>query len=160
MKVINIHTRIINQPKKVISELLTTLATKDDLIWPKENWPAIRFKNGINLNTKGGHGPIKYTIEEYNLEKIIQFRFTKPKGFLGIHKFELKELNNSQTEIKHIIDINTNFRATLNWIFIIRPLHDALIEDAFDKLENNFSSNKKKAKWSFWVKFIRKIMKA
>lgn len=156
MKVLNIHKRILNQPKSKISELLATLSTENDRIWPKEKWPKMKFKNGIQVEAKGGHGPIRYSVEKYNLNEIIQFRFSKPYGFNGIHKFEIKELADNQTEIKHTIDMNTEGKATLMWIFAIRSLHNALIEDGFDKLENNFSDNPKSTEWNMWVRFIRK----
>lgn len=63
-----------------------------------------------------------------------------------------------KTEIKHTVDMNTVGKGTLIWILAIRSLHNSLIEDGFDKLENNFSQNKKSSKWNFWVKFIRKQM--
>ena len=52
--------------------------------------------------------------------------------------------------------MNTKGRATLIWILGIRSLHNALIEDGFDKIENNFLGNQKSTEWSFWVKFLRK----
>ncbi|SFZ92591.1 hypothetical protein SAMN05428642_102814 [Flaviramulus basaltis] len=116
----------------------------------------MKFKNEIKVGANGGHGPIRYSVEEYNPNKIIQFRFSKPKGFNGIHKFEIKELDKKKTEIKHTIDMNTAGKGTLIWAFAIRPLHNALIEDGFDKLENNFSVDKKSSTWNFWVKFLRK----
>ena len=156
MKVLNIHTRIINQPKSKVTELLKTLSTENDKIWPKEKWPEIKFKDGIQVGSKGGHGPIRYSVEKYNPSEIIQFRFSKPNGFNGIHKFEINELSNEKTEIKHTIDMNTEGKGTLIWTFAIRSLHNALIEDGFDKLENNFLENRKLTKWNRWVKFLRK----
>ncbi len=55
--------------------------------------------------------------------------------------------------------MNTEGKGTLIWIFAIRSLHNALIEDAFDKLENNFSNNIKFTKWNMCVRFIRKQIK-
>ena len=156
MKVLNIHKRIINQPKNKIVELINTLSTDNDKIWPKEKWPAMIFKDGIKIGAKGGHGPIRYSVEKYNPDEIIQFRFSKPIGFNGIHKFEVKELTEGKTEIKHTIDMNTVGKGTLSWILVINSLHNSLIEDGFDKLENNFSKNKKSTQWSFWVRFLRK----
>lgn len=156
MKVLNIHKRTINQPKNNVVELLKTLATENDKVWPKEKWPAMKFKEEIKVGAKGGHGPIRYTIEKYNPEQIIEFRFSKPTGFNGIHKFEINELSNNTTEIKHTIDMNTVGKGTFIWGLAIRFLHDALIEDGFDKLENNFSSAQKSTKWNFWVHFLRK----
>ena len=156
MKVLNIHKRTLNQPKSEITELLKTLSTENDKIWPKEKWPEMKFKDGIKVGAKGGHGPIRYTVEKYIPSKIIQFRFSKPNGFNGVHKFEINELTNEKTEIKHTIDMNTEGKRTLIWIFAIRSLHNALIEDGFDNIENNFSDKQKSTKWSIWVKFLRK----
>jgi hypothetical protein len=156
LKVLNIHKRTINQPKDKVTELLKTLSTENDRIWPKEKWPEMKFKEGIQIGAKGGHGPIRYTTEKYNPNEIIQFRFSKPNGFNGIHKFEIKELDKEKTEIKHTIDMNTEGKGTLIWTFAICSLHNALIEDGFDKLENNFSDNRKSTEWNIWVKFLRK----
>ena len=158
MKVLNIHKRIINEPKENVAELLSTLSTENDRIWPFEKWPPMKFKNGIEVGAKGGHGPIRYTVEKYEPKNLIQFRFSRPKGFSGIHKFEVNELSNTQTEFKHTIDMKTIGKGILIWYFSIRALHNALIEDAFDKLENNFLPGQKYTKWNLWVKLIRKVL--
>ena len=158
MNVINIHTRVVNQPIKKIAELFETLSTETDKIWPKEKWPEMKFKDGIKVGAKGGHGPIKYVVEKYTPSEIIQFRFSKPNGFNGIHKFEITKLDKEKTEIKHTIDMNTKGKGTLIWTFAIRALHNALIEDGFDKLESNFSEHQKLSKWNFWVRSLRKAI--
>lgn len=155
MWVLNIHKRTIYQPKTKVVELLLTLATENDKIWPTANWPAIKFKEGIKIGSKGGHGPIRYTIEKYDPNEIIQFRFSKPDDFIGIHKFEIKELGEKKTEISHTIDMNVKGKGMLTWFLGIRSLHNALIEDAFDKFENNFSEKQKSTKWNFWVRILR-----
>ncbi len=156
MKVLNIHKRTIDQPKNKVVELFKTLSTENDRIWPKEKWPKMKFKDGIKVGAKGGHGPIRYAVEKYEPSEIIQFRFSKPNGFNGIHKFEINELTHEKTEIKHTIDMNTSGKGTFIWVLAIRSLHNALIEDGFDKLENIFSENQKSSKWNFWVRFMRK----
>ena len=135
---------------------MSTLSTENDKIWPTEQWPAMKFKGGIQVGAKGGHGPIRYTVEKYNPNDVIQFRFSNPTGFKGIHKLEINELNNGQTQIKHTIDMETEGKGTLLWIFAIRSLHNALIEDAFDKLETNLSKDKKSTNWNLWVRMLRK----
>lgn len=79
MKVINIHQRRINSPIEEVGLLLDDLATKNNKIWPYENWPAMRFKNGVRLNSKGGYGPIRYTITQYIPRVFIEFTFHQPK---------------------------------------------------------------------------------
>jgi hypothetical protein len=156
--VLNIHKRTLNQPKIKVVELLETLASENDKIWPNEKWPAMKFKNGIKNGAKGGHGPIRYSVEKYEPNEIIQFRFSEPKGFNGIHKFEISGLSENQTEIQHTIDMQTVGKGTITWLLAVRSLHNALIEDAFDKIENNFTLSKKSTEWNFWVKIFRKIM--
>lgn len=159
MHVINKHKRIINQPKENVSKLLETLSTQDDKIWPNNNWPAIRFKNGLKVGSKGGHGIIRYTIIDYIEGKHIRFQFTKPDGFSGTHEFNIVKVNSKKVEINHCIKMNTSGFATFTWPFAIRWLHDALTEDAFDKVENEFSPEKITTKHSVWVKLLRAVLK-
>lgn len=159
MKVVNIHKRTINQPKSKLVNLLKTLSTEDDKVWPYEKWPAMKFRGGIQIDAKGGHGPIRYSVDKYNPNEIIQFRFSKPNGFNGIHKFELNELAKDKTEIKHTIDMDTTAKGTLLWILVIRYTHHALMEDGFDKVQNQFSQNKKSSEWSAWVRILRSCFK-
>jgi hypothetical protein len=158
LKILNTHSRIISQPKAELEVLLETLSTEKDKIWPSDNWPKMKFNQGIKVGTKGGHGPIRYTVEKYNPTEIIQFRFTKPEGFHGIHVFEITAFSERETEIKHTIAMNAKGMGLLKWVFAIRSLHNALIEDAFDKMENNFPGNKKFTKWNIWVKLLRNLM--
>ena len=159
MKVINVHTRTINQPKNKVEELFRTLSSKNDLMLATDKWSPMILDNGLNVSSKGGHGPIKYTVRKYIPDNLIEFDFTEPKGFNGYHKFEICELKNNATLINHTIDMNTEGSAIFKWIFAIRWLHDAYIEDAFDKVENHFTTDKKNRAWTTWVKFLRKVLK-
>ncbi|MDB2462858.1 hypothetical protein N9W61_02010 [Algibacter sp.] len=159
MKVVNTHKRIINLSKTEIASLLASLSTTNDKVWPKNNWPAIRFKGGLKVGAKGGHGMIRYNVEQYILGELLVFRFLKPNGFNGIHKFEIKSISVENTEVKHSIVMKTKgIIATLKWVLVIRWLHDALIENAFDTIENNFLKEKTHKKWSYWVRLWRFIL--
>jgi hypothetical protein len=159
LKVLNIHKREIQQPKKIISQLISTLSSKEDNVWPTEKWPAMRFKDGLEEGSKGGHGPIRYFVKKYIVGESIEFVFLKPSGFNGTHTFKIFEINKNTTLVKHTIKMDVSGKGMVLWLFAIRSLHDALIEDAFDKIENQFSKEKKKTNWSFWVRFLRKILK-
>jgi hypothetical protein len=158
LKVINIHQREIQQPKKIIGQLISTLSSKEDNVWPTEKWPAMRFKDGLEEGSKGGHGPIRYVVKEYVIGEKIDFFFLKPTGFNGTHTFEISEINENTTLVKHIIKMEVSGKGLFLWLIAIRSLHDALLEDAFDKIENHYSKEKKKTNWSFWVRFLRKIL--
>ena len=158
MKVLNIHSRKVNSPKHKLLELLDTLSTKEDKIWPIEKWPAMNFKKGLTIGAYGGHGPIRYELIEYSPQSHLTFKFKKPKGFKGIHKLEFIESNPEQTEIKHTIDMTTSGVGTLKWLTAIKWLHNALIEDAFDKIENQLSGKSIRTKWNSWVKILRAVL--
>ena len=159
MKVSNIHKRKIRTSKANVSTLFRSLATPHDQIWPNSKWPAIRFKSGLKVGSKGGHGRIRYTIVEFEEGSYITFRFTKPDGFDGTHALCLKAISEDECEISHIIDARASFKASLLWVFVIKWLHDALIEDAFDTIENHFSEEQKITRYNFWVQLLREFYK-
>jgi hypothetical protein len=158
MKIINIHTRIINQPKAKVAELFSTLSSENDMMLATDKWSPMILDSGLNVGSRGGHGGIKYTVQDYKPDKSITFQFDL-KGFDGFHKFEISEINIRATELKHSVQMNTTGLGILKWALAIRFLHDAYIEDAFDKVENHFTNEKKISKWTIWVRILRKIMK-
>ncbi len=158
MKVINIHQRVIHQPKAKIAALMDTLATSNDQMLAIDKWPRMKLKDGKTVGSKGGHGPIRYTVSDYKAGEYIQFEFSRPLGFHGHHAFQIQELGADKTELKHIIDMNTKGTGTLKWLFAVRWLHDALIEDAFDRVANHFSPVATTTDWNWWVIFLRKQM--
>lgn len=156
MKVINIHKRVINQPKKELARLLATLATDNDRMLATDKWPPMKLNKGLQVGSRGGHGPIRYIVLDYQAEKSITFQFDM-KGFNGFHRFELRELGQYQTEISHVIEMTTSNLATVKWALAIRWLHDAFVEDAFDKVENEFLAYPKVSRWNWWVIILRKM---
>lgn len=159
MRVVNHHKRVIHQPKSEVSPLFDSLGLLEDKIWPYENWPSIRFKNGLKVGNHGRHGRISYTVIAYSAGNSILFKFTKPEGFNGTHELRIKRISEDSTEISHIIDIKTSIKATFIWLFVIRCLHNALIVEAFDKVENYFLIKKKTTPYSIWVKILRNAYK-
>ena len=157
MKVHNLHTRIIPQPRHTLGLLMATLATKNDQMLAIDKWPRMRLDKGLVPGSRGGHGPIRYFVSEYNEGESITFTFDM-KGFDGFHQFELNELDDERTQLRHIIDMKTSGWATFKWALAIRWLHDAFIEDAFDRVESYFNPNIIHAEWSWWVKVVRWMM--
>jgi hypothetical protein len=157
MKVVNLHKRVINEPISKVGALLNTLATKNDMMLDTDKWSPMKLDKGLQIGSKGGHGPIKYFVTDYRPERSITFQFDRA-GFNGFHKFELNAVDIDKTELLHIINVETTGLATLKWLIVIRWLHDAYIEDAFDKVENYFSTDAKISDWSVWVKILRKLL--
>jgi len=159
MKVINIHKRVFNQPKEKLVALMRTLSTENDKVWPQGKWPAMRFKGGIKEGAKGGHGPIRYTVNKYDPQECAEFQFYSPKGFNGIHRFDIIAIDTYKTELRHTIDMKAEGLGAIKWILGVRWLHDALAEDALDAVENQLFDVNKKTAWNPWVKLLRKLLK-
>jgi len=61
--------------------------------------------------------------------------------------------------IRHVVDAECDFKMWVKWLILVGPLHDVLIEDAFDKVESSFKDGSiKRRQCSPWVKFLRSIL--
>lgn len=155
MHVLNVHERTLAAPAGSVAELIDRLASPTDVLWPHDRWPAMRFDRPLGVGAVGGHGPIRYDIEDYERGRAITFRFTEPAGFRGIHGFTVEEMDGGRARIRHTIDMQVSGLTWLRWAAVIRPLHDALIEDAFDKVERYLGDESAPRSWSWWVRFLR-----
>lgn len=160
MKILNVHERTVKAPIDKVIALFNTLASEHDQIWPKEHWPRIKLDKGLTIGSHGGHGPIQYKISEYLPGERIRFQFSEPKGFIGFHEFQMNSIDGDHTHLKHIIDIKTTLGGTIKWFTFVRWLHDALIEDVFDKVENKLLNKNLKPNWSASVKLLRSVLGA
>jgi hypothetical protein len=158
MVVVNVHERMLDASITEIGKLIDTLASAEDKLWPRDRWPAMKFDRPLSVGAVGGHGPIRYTVESYQPGHCIQFRFTRPQGFLGSHRFEVETLGGEKAKLRHIIEMQVQGMARLSWLLAIRPLHDALIEDALDQAQVYSGGQLAKREWSPWVKFLRHVM--
>jgi len=154
-RVLNLHERVLDAPAETVGKLLDGLASANDLLWPIDRWPAMRFDRPLGVGAAGGHGPIRYTVASYVPGRSLQFRFQAPPGFHGFHRFELEPLDGSQSKLRHIIDMRATGLTWLAWTIVIRPLHNALIEDAFDRAQTFAGKPQTKRTFSVWVTFVR-----
>jgi hypothetical protein len=157
--VTNIHTRDLHAPLSVAKAFIDNLASDQDILWPRENWPPMRLDRPLSVGAAGGHANIRYVVDSYEPGRYIRFRFTAPQGFIGTHCFSLDEINPDVVRIKHEIKMKLKGSARLWWPAAIRWLHDAVVEDAFDKAEAWLGSPPlHKRTWSNWVKFLRYLL--
>lgn len=155
MKIENVHSSVYPVSTSELGWVLDTLSSNNDLIWPTELWPAMKFKNGLVIGSSGGHSPIRYSVEKYIPEKLVVFRFLSPSGFEGTHSFEVESRGDKEAQLTHRIAMNAVGTAKFSWPVIIRPLHDALLEDCLAKVSVSLGLEPKKLEWSNWVKFLR-----
>ena len=158
MEVRNFHSRQLRRPVQDVGPYLDSLSSPNDLLWPHEHWPPMVFGGPLAEGAKGGHGPIRYVVEKYEPGRRVILRFTAPAGFDGVHYFTLEE-EGEGTKIGHTIEMRISGPALLTWPLFIRPLHDALLEDALDKVEAHLSGKSwTRREWKPWVKLLRKVL--
>lgn len=131
----NVHERRLAASPQVVGELLDSLASKDDRLWPHRRWPPMRLDNGLAVGSRGGHGPVRYKVARYEPRRLVAFAFTPDFGIDGEHRCEVIEAPDGTTLLRHTLEGRPTGFMRLGWPLAIRWLHDALIEDAFDRAE-------------------------
>lgn len=158
MKIINIHSRVLRASTKDVGEIIDTLSSNTDLLWPHKLWPRMKFDRPLSVSANGGHGPIRYFVEEYSSGGHIKFRFTGPSGFDGYHGYDVIEVQPNQTELRQTLKMNARGIARITWPLLFRPLHDALIEDSFSFAEKHLNLTPTITKWSVYVRLLRWVI--
>lgn len=158
MKVNNVHERKLKTSPDKVGTLIDSLASDNDLLWPKDSWPRMKFDLPIGIGATGGHGPIRYSIETYHPGRSIRFRFFGPKGFDGFHSYTILPMSDGEVVLRHQLEMKTHGPALLTWPLVFQPLHDALIEDSLTRAEVSLGLPPTINPWSSWVKLLRWIM--
>ena len=154
MRIINIHSRRITASASQITPLLLSLGSAHDRVWPHEDWPRMQLDRPIQAGAIGGHGPIRYRVSICEPEQRVRFDFQR--GSQGFHEITLKDEGASCLLI-HTIDTRPTLKFFFAWHLSIRFMHDALIEDLFDKLQSQFEPLPQRSRWNRYVKLLRRL---
>jgi hypothetical protein len=155
MHVCNVHQREFPLSLAAVGSLIDSLASKEDRLWPKGKWPPMRFDRPLAVGAVGGHGPIRYSVQEYRPGHSILFRFSAPRGFHGTHRFEVDDRQGA-TVLRHVIEMRATGPALLSWPLFFRPLHDACLEDCMDRATVSLGiALPHPAHWSIYVRLLR-----
>ncbi len=157
MRVDNVHSRVFTSDSlEQVGALIDGLAGDDDRLWPRQNWPAMRFDRPLAVGASGGHGPIRYDVAEYQPGRRVRFAFTRPTGLHGYHEWAARPVAGGY-ELRHRLVANTTGWPVLSWPLIWRPMHDALIEDALDNAAAQLGAGSRPSRWSGYVRALRRI---
>jgi hypothetical protein len=157
--VLNVHHRTIVATAAVVGALLDRLATADDALWPVPQWPPLRLDNGLNPGSRGGHGPIRYSVEAYEPGRRVRFAFDPVIGLVGYHELLVTAQGPDRCRLTHTLAGRTRAGARIGWPLAFRWLHDALIEDLMDRVEgavNGGATSGPRATWTPWVRMLRR----
>jgi hypothetical protein len=158
VRVLNVHERELPTCSASAGALIDALSSRSDALWPKRSWPPMKLDAHLGVGAAGGHGPIRYFVEEYKPGQSIWFRFTGPKGFKGHHGFEVAQLGAQSCVLRHTLEMTTHGTAIVSWPLVFRPMHDALIEDGFAQAQASLGFDPFVRQWSFWVKILRSMI--
>jgi hypothetical protein len=149
----NVHERMIAAPAAFVGALLDTLASADDKPWPQENWPGVKFNLPLQVGATGGRGTGPYTMSSYTPGRHLRSEFGG--GRQGYHEFTLQEVDDMTCLLRHALKTRPAFNSAWRCFFLIRPLHNALIEDLFDKVESQVAKVEHPQVWSSRVRKLR-----
>jgi hypothetical protein len=159
MQILNVHERILPATADEVGALLDGLAGPEDRLWPVVRWPGLpmRFDRPLGVGASGGHGPIRYRVEEYVPGRRVVFRFSERMGLDGTHRFEVDD-SEGVVELRHVLAGRPRRTKTLlTWLLFTRPLHNAVVEDLLDQAELAVSGKVlRPARWSWWVRLLRR----
>jgi hypothetical protein len=158
MQVINVHQRLLAASPERAGALIDTLASPQDALWPRHSWPRMRLDRPLAVGAAGGHGPIGYRVEAYEPGHAVRFRFTRPAGFDGWHGIEVLDATASHCVLEHRLEMRTTGHALWTWPLVLRPLHDALVEDALTQAQASLGLPLHTRPWSARVRFLRWAM--
>jgi hypothetical protein len=158
MNVLNVHERELPAAPDRVGALVDSLASRNDMLWPKHAWPRMEFDRPLGVGARGGHGPIRYFVERYIPGDSIKFRFTSPRGFHGWHGYERITTTAGAAVLRHTLEMRTDGLAVLSWPLIYRPLHDALIEDSLATGQASLGIVPGIKPWSLWVRCLRQVV--
>jgi hypothetical protein len=158
MNVYNVHERALDADPERAGALIDSLSSRHDALWPRHVWPRMEFDRALGVGARGGHGPIRYVVEDYSPGTSVTFRFTAPRGFDGSHCFEIRDAHRRPVILRHTVKMRTRGCATLSWALVYGPMHDALIEDSLAAAEASLGLTPTMRPWPLRVRVLRWIV--
>ncbi|NHC44962.1 SRPBCC family protein [Motilibacter aurantiacus] len=161
MLVRSVHERLLLASPDAVGELLDALGGAHDRLWPAGRWPPLRLDRPLRVEAAGGHGPIGYAVVAHEPGRRVVFRFTEPRGLVGVHRFEVEPRQGVGVVLRHTLEASLRGRLLLGWLLVLRPLHDALLEDLLDRAELAVEGRvHAPAGWTAYVRLLRPLRRA
>lgn len=95
-------------------------------VWPVDGWPPMLLDGGLAVGSRGGHGGVRYRVTEV-VDDRFRFVFTD-RPFDGFHEFR-----RDGDVLVHVLELR---RPSLLVRRGVVPLHDAVLEELFDDIED------------------------
>ena len=130
MRIANVHQRVVAAEPAEIAPLLASLGQADDVLYPP-GWKPMRFDKPVGVGASGTHG----TITAYEPGRLIEIAFPRGIGITGSHMFTVTPLGAGRSRVQHEVVADATVIAWLGWHAMVRPAHDAVLEELLDRLQ-------------------------
>src|SRR5713226_3693983 len=166
MKILCVHEREMHGSIEQVGEIVKTHGSSIDRMYPHELWPKTQMEGSDGPPEVGriaNRGALRFIMTSFEIGIKVHYswKFIEPAGFDGYHQTDVEDRGNGKLLFKTFVEMETRgLKATLLWLFVMRPLHNAIVEDCFDKIERQLGLSPKGHKWSLWVKTLRRVRRA
>lgn len=132
----SVHSREIEATPASLGRLLDGLGGEDDRLWPSDRWPtmAMVLDRPVGVGAAGGHGSIRYAVEEHVRGERVVFRFAPGVGLVGTHRFDVERVGSGRSQLTHTLDARVQAKL-VPVARLVRRYHDAMMEDLLDRAE-------------------------
>jgi hypothetical protein len=151
MKIVNVHQRLLHAGPQRVAALIAALGSPADQLWPRTGWPRMVLDRPLAVGATGGHGPIRYTCDAYEPQSFVRFRFRHIDGW---HRFEILDATPQHCVLEHRMEIDARGRTLWRWLTVIRPLHDACLEDLLSQAQASLGMEPRAVPWSPYVRLL------
>ena len=108
----------------------------------------------LGVGASGGHGSIRYGVEEFEPARSVLFRFDPGEGLEGVHGLTVDALGPDRTLLTHHLEVRTT-----GWVRpVTRPLltwHDTMVETLLDRAEHEATGAPvRPTRWPLWLKAL------
>lgn len=136
MRVKRRHWRDLDATPEEVAQLIAGLGSDHDQLWPSEHWPGtvIAFDRPLAVGARGGHGLIRYSVEQYEPTRRVTFRFDPGEGLDGTHGLAIEPLAGGRTRLVHSLDTRLEGAVRLAKPMLER-MHDTLVRQLLDRAE-------------------------
>ncbi|MFI9002354.1 DUF2867 domain-containing protein [Streptomyces sp. NPDC053541] len=131
----NVHQRVVEAPAETVGALLDRLSAPDDPLFPTPVWPAMVLDGPLAVGADGGHGRVRYRVAAHEPGRSVRFDTTDDGLGTGYHRFEVEPLGPDRCRISHVLEVTMGVRAFLLFKLAVEPVHDTMVEEAFDNAE-------------------------
>ncbi|CAM5230143.1 hypothetical protein SALBM135S_08299 [Streptomyces alboniger] len=151
----NEHERVVDAPAPVVGALLDRLSAPDDPLFPTPVWPAMTLDGPLAVGASGGHGPVRYRVAEYEPGRRVRFAFTAPDE--GFHEMTVEPVDGGRCRVRHVLRTRLRGRDRLLWPLVVRPVHEAMVEETLDNVERAVGTLTRPARRSPRVRLLHRL---